>query len=359
MIPADIGAALADAVRAAVVAGEWPAVAATIGASGTWRRPIGTRLRPGSYATSFPFAVARAAGLPAEDVAARLAGSLAELSWIAAARPAGGYLNVTVAASHLARLPARVVAAGTSAGCSDALAGVRVSAPGLPDLAAGSNWAQVWHAQHDWLAGRLAAAAGADVSFTPDPSAGMAAGDAGHDSLLAAVARHGSDAVRFALAAAATPVVAEVGEQLARPLDLSNPFVLVRYAHSDAAATLRWAAELGLAPAPPQTSQAARAQDQLEQAEFALIETMSWLPERIAAAARRRRPADLVSYLVLFAGGWLDCAENCAILPFRGRGAAAAGTGSRVAARLELADAARVTLSAGLGLLAVSAPPRI
>ncbi len=268
---------------------------------------------------------------------------------------------MTVAASHLALLPARVVAAGSSAGHSDALAGVRVSAPVPPDLTAGLGWAQAWRAHHDWLTGRLAAAAGADVSFVSERSAAMAPGNAGQDSLLAAVTRHGSDAVRFALAAAPTPVIAKVQEQLARPLDLSNPFVLVRYAHSDATATLRWAAELGLAatPAPLPASQGVRAQDQLEQAEFALIDAMSWLPERTGAAARRRRPADLVSYLVFVAGVWLDCAETCAVLPGRRRGAAAAGASLRVAARLELADAARVTLSVGLGLLGVSAPPRI
>jgi arginyl-tRNA synthetase len=81
---------------------------------------------------------------------------------------------------------------------------------------------------------------------------------------------------------------------------------------------------------------------------------MSWLPERIAAASRRHRPADLARYLEHLARAWLDCSESCSVLPFRGRGAGGSRAGT--ATRLELAEAASTTLAAGLGLLGVAAP---
>ena len=63
--------------------------------------------------------------------------------------------------------------------------------------------------------------------------------------------------------------------------------------------------------------------------ELVLVDMMSWLPERVAAAARRRRPAELAAYLENLAGMWLDCADSCPALPFRGRGAPAVPAGSR------------------------------
>ncbi len=81
---------------------------------------------------------------------------------------------------------------------------------------------------------------------------------------------------------------------------------------------------------------------------------MSWLSERTAAAARRRRPADLAGYLEGLAAAWLACAQDCPALPFRGRAAPADPT-----FRLLLAAATRVSLAAGLGLLALTAPDRV
>ncbi len=86
---------------------------------------------------------------------------------------------------------------------------------------------------------------------------------------------------------------------------------------------------------------------------------MSWLPERVAAAARRRRPAELAAYLEHLAGAWLDCNQACPALPFRGAAAPAVGARTQAAARLGLADAARAALAGGLALLGVSAPDRI
>lgn len=344
VILADIGAALADAIKEEADAGSLLPSGATLTASGTWR-PAATK-SPGSYATSLPFGLARLAGRPAEAIAAQLALRLTSQPWVSSVTTASGYLTVTVAARHLAGLPARVVAAGRAVARSDALPGTRLVAPGLPDLAAEPGWADAWQKQHEALNGRLAEAAGAEVFFTP------AEAGAGSGEVAEAVFYRGLDAVRFALAAAPVFSAANIHRQLTRPLDVSNPFVLVSHAHADASSNLRWAFDLGL------TAERG-ARDALEPEELALIDAMSWFPERVAAAARRRRPADLVAYLAGFALAWLNCTENCPALPFRGSKAPADPAGPLAGARLELADAARVALASGLALLAVAAPSRL
>jgi arginyl-tRNA synthetase len=305
----------------------------------------------------------------------------------------GGYLTITVTTLHLARLAARIVAAGQAAAQSGALAGSRLAAPGLMDPGAAASWAQAWRRHRDALTGRLARSAGAEVVFLDSqqilstastnqatassvPGAGTKAvgsraATAGHGGRVqAAVAYHGADAVRYALARTSVPKADLIGRQLALPLDLANPFVAVRYAHADAASTLRWAASLGLAQdrrpgldptAGSRPRQRARepAADELLPPELALLDVMSWLPERVAAAARRRRPAELAAYLEHLAATWLDCNQACPALPFRGATAPAVAAGTQAAARLGLADAARAGLASGLGLLGVSAPDRL
>lgn len=377
MIPGDIGAELGRMLRAGIAAGELPAEAAGLSADGTWR-PAPAEIAgggPGTYATSLPFALASAAGRAAGPVAALLASRLAAVPWVGSARvTGGGYVTVTVTTAHLAGLPARIVAAGPGAAASGALAGTRLSAPRLPDPGADPSWEQAWQALRDALVGRLAQAAGAEVLFVdsqrkPAPESTEQAGvgtmpvsaDApgglavrgGDGPVAAAVACHGADAVRYALARTASPRPGAIVRQLDLPLDLANPFVKVRYAHADAAATLRWAADLGLKP----DRQAPAAG--LMPPELSLVYAMSWLPERVAAAARRRRPAELAAYLEQVADAWLDCADSCPALPFRGHAAPAVPAGRQTADRLRLADAARVVIAAGLALLGMSAPARI
>jgi arginyl-tRNA synthetase len=138
---------------------------------------------------------------------------------------------------------------------------------------------------------------------------------------------------------------------------------------------LRWAADLGLAVgrAPAQAAAAGSGplppdrtpgQDSVPgpgplPPELVLIDAMSWLPERVAAAARHARPAEVAAYLEHVAGAWLDCNERCPALPFHGSAAPADQDRILVAARLGLAAAARVILAAGLGLLGMSAPARM
>ena len=381
MIPGDLGTEIARVLRAMVAADTLPAQAAGLSAAGTWRpAPAEAGGGPGTYATSLPLALARLTNRAAGPIAESLAAGLAAVPWISGARvTGGGYLTVTVTAAYLAGLPAAIATSGATAAASSALAGTRLTAPRLTDPAAAPDWDEAWRTQRDALAGRLADAAGAEVLFfdsqrepTGEPTAqarasvmpvttadvgGGPAGQAGRGPVAAAVAWHGAGAVRYALARTSAPRAGAISFQLGLPLDLANPFVTVRYAHADAASVRRWAADLGLAPA-PQAGRPERVPDLLPP-ELVLIDAMSWLPERVAAAARRRRPADLAAYLETLAGAWLECADRCPALPFRGRGAPGVPAAEQTAARLELADAARVVLAAGLALLGISAPARM
>lgn len=371
MIPGDIGAEIARLLRAGTATGEWPAGAAGVSAAGTWRpAPAALGTGAGSYATSLPLALARLTRRPPMVEAATLAAGLGGLPWISAARVTGdGYLTITVTGGHLAALPARIVAAGRAAADSDALAGRQLTAPARCDLRAAASWQQAWQAQRGTVTGQLARAAGAQVLFIesqrdlapPSPTqASSRQVPVGRPSTSVgdAVAYHGADAVRFALVRASAPREDRVVRQLGLPLDLDNPFVAVRYAHADAASALRWAADLGLTAA---REPGAALTQHLLPPELALMDAMSWLPERVAAAARRRRPAELAAYLEYLAGMWLDCRESCPVLPFLGRAAPGPETAdaAQTAARLGLADAARGALACGLGLLGISAPGRM
>jgi arginyl-tRNA synthetase len=147
--------------------------------------------------------------------------------------------------------------------------------------------------------------------------------------------------------------------------DLRNPAYAVRYAHAHAASTLRQAADLGLG-----MGDAAGFQPWplAHPSERALLYELSWLPERVAGAARRRRLDVLARYLEGLAGTYLACQETCpAVRPGdqQDRGPAGApGPGAQAGrhaavARLWLAAAARTALRAGLDLLGVGAPDRM
>jgi arginyl-tRNA synthetase len=139
----------------------------------------------------------------------------------------------------------------------------------------------------------------------------------------------------------------------------------VRYAHAHAASILRWSAHLGLPAA-----DAAQFQPRLlaHPREQALLDAMSWLPERVAGAARRGQPHVLAGYLEELSGTYLDWQECCSLSqpgafppgPDQPAGPhQAAGTGQPLRqARLMLVSAARTVLGTGLGLLGVAAPDR-
>jgi arginyl-tRNA synthetase len=136
--------------------------------------------------------------------------------------------------------------------------------------------------------------------------------------------------------------------------NFSSPYFTVRYAHAHAASVLRWAADLGLERGPAQEFRPGRL---TQPAELEVLGTIAFMPERVAGAARRRRPDAFARYLEGLAVAWLGCREECPALPFGGGSAPRDGPG--VAARLWLAAAARTALETGLGLIGVDAPARL
>jgi arginyl-tRNA synthetase len=305
---------------------------------------------PGSYASSLPFRLPPAA-------ARELAGRLAREPWIARADiTAPGYLTVTITRDALATLAVRIARAGPACAASDALRGRTVPAP--PDLRAPPSWPAARSALAAHLTARLAAAAGATVSFsperagvphrgtlTPSPanrSPASPAPAAASGPVADAIRYAGPDQVRFALARMPPGGPVPEAAAIARHV-LVNPAYAVRYAHAAAAAVLRWAAALGTTPAGFRPCQLA------EPGERALLDALAWLPERVAVAARRGRPDEFAGYLEELAGRTLDTMNTTGFT-------AISAISSE---RLWLADAARTGLAAGLELLGVSAPSRL
>jgi arginyl-tRNA synthetase len=432
----DLAAAVLAASAAAAAAGELPGLRLPDGpqngpqdgpwdglrVSGSWRPvPPGAGGGPGHYATSIPFALAAAAGVEPAQVAAVLAARLQPAGrpgtaghpgpggLIEAATVTGpGYLSLTVRCDALQRLAVRISQAGPACARSDALRGQAVAAPRDARLAAAAGWAQAARQLTAELTGRLAAAAGADVTWTgaprPDPpppphppaspSAGQApaprppvspsAGQAaspplGHPSspVAAAVAFAGEDAIRLALSRLPHPAAAAPPDpRAAAARRLGNPAYAVQYAHAHAASAVRQAADLGF---PKGDAERFRPCLLAHPRELALLDALSWLPERVAGAARRGEPHVLTTYLDDLAAVYFDWQERCplaqpgafppaatppaAVEPAAAEPAraepAADGPGSPLfQARLWLADATRTTLGAGLGLLGVTAPSR-
>ena len=306
---------------------------------------------PGSYASHLPFRLARP-GQDPREVAAALAARLAGEPWIAAAEVTGaGFLTVTVTHDALAGLALRIARAGPACARSDALRGRTVPAvppTGPPGrLAAAPDWPRARAALAAQLTVRLAAAAGATVF--PDAERSSVPAPAPHPApwpgtgpVAAAVAYAGRDAVRFALARTAPGGEPPSAAVIARYV-LANPAYAVRYAHAAAAAVLRWAATLGTRPAGFTPRLLAGP------GELALLDALSWLPERVAMAARRGRPDEFAGYLEELAARTI---ETMSMTSFT--------TVSSISSeRLWLADAARTGLAASLELLGIGAPGRL
>jgi arginyl-tRNA synthetase len=166
-----------------------------------------------------------------------------------------------------------------------------------------------------------------------------------------AVAYFGSASVRYRLARTMPGQrVRPPSPKLAGPGGhLADPLYSVQQAHAAAASTLRWGADLGLEPA--QTTDGLGRQLGAP-AERALLSLLSFLPVRVAAAARRDRPDELPRYLEQVSAMWLTCRLQAPALPFGGRaaprGAATAG------ARLVLAQAVAAVIAAGLALTGIA-----
>lgn len=311
---------------------------------------------PGQYASTMPHALAAGAQGEPSLMAAALAWRLAAVPWIATARAAGGYLAVTVTAEALAGLAAGIPQAGDCA-ASDILAGLAVPGPPAADLAAAQCWPQARALVAAQVTAALAAKAGAQVS--EDIAAERLAPDSPRAArpdtpVQAALGYAGRGAVRYALLSRVGGRARSATVHVPVRYHLDNPVYAIRYAHAHAASTLRQAADLGL-----RAGEAAEfAPRQLSHpVELALLDAMSWLPERVAWAARARRPGEFARYLAELAGAYHDCREICPAVPFGGPGAPRSPDGCR--ARLWLVTAARTAIAAGLELIGISAPDRL
>ncbi|HEY1622734.1 MAG TPA: DALR anticodon-binding domain-containing protein [Streptosporangiaceae bacterium] len=217
--------------------------------------------------------------------------------------------------------------AGGGCVASDLLRGRTAHPAPRANLTAASSWAQARQALAAELTVRLALAAGAQLGPGEQPRPALVAAS---EPVAAAVAYAGEDAVRFWLARGG-PLPDPGG--LARQV-LDNPAYAVRYAHAAAAAVLRWA---GSPPGEFRPGLLA------EPAQRALLDALSWLPERVAVAARRERPDVFARYLEALASRTIDTMS----------------TTEPTSEMLWLALAARTALGAGLDLLGVSAPARV
>jgi arginyl-tRNA synthetase len=292
---------------------------------------------PGSYATALPLRLGPDPG----TAATHLAGTLRAESWIATAEVTGpGFVTMAVTHDTLAGLAVRITQAGPACAVSDALAGRTLPAPPGTPLTAAPSWPQARATLAAQLTVRLATTAGALIHperVPVPPSPPLPRGP-----VADAVDFAGADAVRFALAAmppgGGPPDPADVARHI-----LANPAYAVRYAHAAAAAVLRWAVALGTRPAGFTPRLLA------EPGELALLDALSWLPERVAVAARRGRPDEFAGYLAELAARTIDTMSTTSFTKV-------ADISSE---RLWLADAARTGLAAGLGLLGIGAPDRL
>ena len=361
MITADVRRAVWAAARHAAAAGELPAPGPASGQRGARAQPddastlrpvpAARRGRPGRYASTLPYLLA-APGTAPGQVAAILAARLTRRDWIAEATPAAGDLTITVTGEALAALAVRIPQARDCAR-SDILRGLRVpAAAAAGGLAGAPGWPQAHAGLAAEVTARLAEKAGAEM-IPERPPPGPPPGTAPGSPVAGAIAYAGCDAVRYALVSRSRGWPDGERAELPVRYHLDNPAYAVRYAHAHAASTLRQAADLGLGSGP-----AAEFVPCLltHPAERALLDALSWLPERVAWAARIRRPAEFARYLGELAGAYQDCRESCPALPYGGRRAPRDQPAAR--ARLWLVTAAGTAIAAGLGLLGISAPDR-
>ena len=320
---------------------------------------------PGQYASSVAFEL----GKNPREIARQLAAELAREPWIAHVEVTGpGYLTITVTPQTLAAVSDRIARAGQESARSDALRGITMQAPPPADLLAAATWEEAREALAAELTARLAAAAGATVALprypertvatpqaSPSPAGAdapvrseqesgevLAAGERRPGEVAAAVAFAGMDSVRFALARAVPGRPVRIDAAIIARYVPDNPAYAVRYAHARAAAGVRWAATLE-AEAVPRRPPA-------DPGELALLDALSWLPERVAVAARRGRPDEFARYLEELAS------VTIATLSSASQPGSARAPGSD---RLAVASAAQTGLAAGLGLLGVGAPERL
>lgn len=164
MTPEQLSAAVRDALRDAVAAGDLPLDPADVPATVTVERP--RQREHGDWSTNVALQLAKKAGLPPRRLAEVVAARLGRVAGVASVDVAGpGFLNVRLEAGAAGELARTIVEAGAAFGRTTAHAGLRVNLefvsanPTGPVHMGGTRWAAVG----DSLA-RLLEATGAEVA---------------------------------------------------------------------------------------------------------------------------------------------------------------------------------------------------
>ncbi|GGY33731.1 ArgS-related anticodon-binding protein NrtL [Streptomyces omiyaensis] len=320
MTPADLSLTVQHAVRRAVDDGalrvDVPSRVAVEKA-----RPGGV----GEYASSVALSLARPAGRPALDVASVLKERLDGAAGILAVDITGpGFLNFTLCDDGAAGLVRAVLAAGTSYGHGDALAGesVRFEPP---------------------VEARASIVVGCLTGLLRGQGAEVSTGTGGERPHVHPgtddTARLGTDAARWRLLRAAPHDRPLDGAPLLVPHE-RNPLFRVRYAHSRARRLVVNGAQLGVLPA--YTTEVADP----------LVGLLRDHPGVLLAAARHRAPDRVARHLEAVADALLGFQHG--VLPLGDEKPSAAHR-----SRLALAEAAGTVLAGGLSVLGISAPDRI
>jgi arginyl-tRNA synthetase len=166
------------------------------------------------------------------------------------------------------------------------------------------------------------------------------------DDMVGAI---GVDAARYALARYSLDSPIDLDLDLWARRSHDNPVFSVQYAHARIASLLRRAAASGLARG-EQYDGALLSHDR----ENDLLKVLADFPGVVASAAGRRQPHRVPRYLEDLAGTYHRFYDACRVLP---RGDEPLDDLGR--ARLWLAEAAKIVLANGLGLLGVTAPDRL
>lgn len=160
MTPEELSLAIRTALTEAVAAGDF---SATVPAEVRVERP--KNREHGDWSTNVALQLAKAAGMPPREVAAKLAERLERLPGVKAADVAGpGFLNITVDAASAGELARAIVEAGAAYGHNDAAAGEVINLefisanPTGPLHLGHTRWAALGDAMH-----RLLKASGADI----------------------------------------------------------------------------------------------------------------------------------------------------------------------------------------------------
>lgn len=160
MTPEELSLAIRTALTEAVAAGDFTA---TVPAEVRVERP--KNREHGDWSTNVALQLAKGAGMPPREVAAKLAERLERLPGVKAAEVAGpGFLNITVDAASAGELARAIVEAGAAYGHNDAAAGEVINLefisanPTGPLHLGHTRWAALGDAMH-----RLLKASGADI----------------------------------------------------------------------------------------------------------------------------------------------------------------------------------------------------